>query len=57
MLSRQLSILRLRRYQEECRAQSMNACDPQTKHELAELENAFRRLAADYEMAETFEAE
>ncbi len=52
MLSQKLSILRLRRYEHECRRGSLDASDPLTKRELSEIEKAFRQLAAELEAAE-----
>jgi len=52
MFSRKLSILRLRRYERECRDGRIDAAAPLTKRELTEIEQAFRRLAMELEDAE-----
>jgi hypothetical protein len=57
MLSQRLSILRLRRYERECRTGSVKASDPLTKRELKEYAKAFRRLAMELEAAESQLAE
>ena len=53
MLSNKLSILRLRRFERECRTGSLNANDPLTRQELSELEQTFRRVAMELEGIET----
>ena len=53
MLSNKLSILRLRRFERECRTESLNANDPLTRRELSELEHTFRRLAMELEATES----
>ena len=57
MLSRKLSILRLRRYERECRTGSLDASDPLTKRELVELEQTFRRQAMELEATERLAAD
>jgi len=57
MLSNKLSIVRLRRFERECRAESLNANDPMTRRELSELEQTFRQFAMELEAAENQTAE
>jgi hypothetical protein len=57
MLSRKLSIVRLRRYERECRTGSLAASDPLTKRELSETAQAFQRYAMELEAAESQLAE
>jgi hypothetical protein len=52
MFSRELSILRLRRYERECRTGSLAASDPLTKRELNETARAFQRHAMELEAVE-----
>ena len=52
MLSNKLSILRLRRYERECRTGSIDAADPLTKREFSEFEQTFARIAMELEAAE-----
>jgi hypothetical protein len=53
MLSPKLAILRLRRFERECRDGSDMASDPMTKREMREFEQIFRRMADDRELGES----
>jgi hypothetical protein len=57
MFSRRLSILRLRRYERECRTGSLAAADPLTKRELSLLAQTFDRYAMELEATESQLAE